>query len=124
VAAVTGRATETGHGAGAGATVNVPLPEGTHHDQWLAAFDEHIAPALRAHRPELILVSAGFDAHAADPLAGMELRTDTYAEIARRLDRLAGELCERRTAWALEGGYDLTALPDSVAATLHTLHQD
>jgi len=118
----TGRSGEIGHGAGAGATVNVPLAEGTDGAAWLAAFDEHVTPALRAHRPELILVSAGFDAHAADPLAGLELSTETYAEIAQRIDALAAELCDERSVWTLEGGYDLEALPASVARTLTTLN--
>jgi acetoin utilization deacetylase AcuC-like enzyme len=117
----TGRRGETGEGAGAGATVNGPLPPGTTGEEWLAAFDELIAPALRAHAPELIVVSAGYDGHRADPLANLQLATSTYAEVARRLATLAEETAGGRTVWVLEGGYDLDALAASVAATLRTL---
>ena len=116
-----GRAGERGEGRGAGATLNVPLPPGTDGDSWLRAFDEQVAPAVRAHAPELLLVSAGFDAHEADPLAQMALHTETYAAIAGRIDALAVELCGGRTVWALEGGYDLEALPASVATVVRTL---
>jgi acetoin utilization deacetylase AcuC-like enzyme len=117
----TGRRTETGEGAGAGATVNAPLPAGTTGEEWLAAFDEVVAPAVRAHAPELIVVSAGYDGHRADPLANLRLDTATYAEVARRLAGLAAETAGGRTVWVLEGGYDLGALSASVAATLRTL---
>jgi acetoin utilization deacetylase AcuC-like enzyme len=118
----TGRASETGEGAGAGATVNVPLPAATTGERWLAAFDQVVAPALRAHAPELIVVSAGYDGHRADPLANLQLDTATYAEVARRLAGIAAETAGGRTVWVLEGGYDLDALSASVAASLRTLH--
>jgi len=117
----TGRRSETGEGAGAGATVNTPLPPGTTGEDWLAAFDEVVAPALRAHAPELIVVSAGYDGHRADPLANLRLDTTTYAEVARRLAGIAAETAGGRMVWVLEGGYDLDALSASVAATLRTL---
>ena len=117
----TGRASETGAGAGAGTTRNVPLPPGTDGAAWLAAFEEHVVPALRAHAPELIVVSAGYDAHRDDPLAALHLDTSTYAEVARRLRDLAAETCEGRMLWLLEGGYDLEALSDSVAETMDVL---
>jgi acetoin utilization deacetylase AcuC-like enzyme len=117
----TGRRAETGEGAGAGATVNVPLPPATTGEEWLAAFDEVVAPALRAHAPELIVVSAGYDGHRADPLANLRLDTATYAEVARRLAAIAAETAGGRTIWVLEGGYDLDALSASVAASLRTL---
>jgi acetoin utilization deacetylase AcuC-like enzyme len=117
----TGRASETGEGAGAGTTVNVPLPAHTTADAWLGAFDSLIVPALRRHMPELVVVSAGYDAHRADPLAELELETATYAQVARRISHVAAELCGGRTVWVLEGGYDLDALAGSVTATLHAL---
>jgi acetoin utilization deacetylase AcuC-like enzyme len=117
----TGRASETGEGAGAGTTLNVPLAAHTTADTWLAAFDGIVAPALRAHRPELIVVSAGYDAHRADPLAEIDLDTAAYAEIARRIAGIADECAGGRTVWVLEGGYDLVALAASVTATLHAL---
>jgi acetoin utilization deacetylase AcuC-like enzyme len=120
----TGRAAETGVGRGAGATVNVPVPPRTTAAEWLAAFDERVLPALREHRPELIIVSAGYDAHRADPLAFVELETETYAAVAHRLGEVAGEYAGGRMVWLLEGGYDLHALADSVAATLTELATD
>ena len=118
----TGRASETGEGRGAGATVNVPLPPGTGAAAWLDAFEARVAPALRAHRPELIVVSAGYDAHRADPLASLALETKTYAEVAGRIATLASEHAGGRTVWLLEGGYDLDALSASVAATARVLN--
>jgi len=117
----TGASGETGSGAGVGTTVNVPLPPGTDGERWQHAFEARVVPALRAHQPDLIVVSAGYDAHAADPLAELQLSTDTYAQVAARLATLAGELCGGRTVWLLEGGYDLDALASSVGASLHAL---
>ena len=117
----TGRPGETGEGRGEGANLNVPLPPGTDGAGWMAAFEAHVEPALRAHQPDLIVVSAGFDGHAADPLAQLRLSTETYAEAASRLAALSGELCGGRTVWVLEGGYDLDALAASVGATLLAL---
>ena len=117
----TGPAGETGAGAGAGTTVNVPLPPGTDGSQWLDAFELRVAPALRAHRPDLLVVSAGYDAHAADPLAELRLSTETYTEVTARLAALAGELCDGRMVWVLEGGYDLDALAASVGASLEAM---
>jgi acetoin utilization deacetylase AcuC-like enzyme len=117
----TGRAAETGEGRGVGTTVNVPLPPGTDAAAWLEAFEQHVAPALRAHRPELVVISAGYDAHRADPLASLALETATYAEVARRIAAIAGEHAGGRTVWLLEGGYDLAALSASVVATARVL---
>jgi acetoin utilization deacetylase AcuC-like enzyme len=117
----TGMVSETGAGRGEGTTVNVPLPPGTDGASWLDAFESHVVPALRRHRPDLIVVSAGYDAHEADPLAELRLSTDTYARAAARLATLAGELCEGRMVWVLEGGYDLDALAASVGASLQAL---
>jgi acetoin utilization deacetylase AcuC-like enzyme len=117
----TGRRSETGEGAGAGATVNAPLPPGTTGEGWLDTFDQVVAPAVRAHAPDLVVVSAGYDGHRADPLAQLQLETSTYAEVARRITQIAGECAGGRTVWVLEGGYDLAALAASVGATLHAL---
>ncbi len=117
----TGLAGETGLGRGAGTTLNVPLPPGTDGERWLYAFESRVVPAVRAHAPELIIVSAGYDAHEADPLAELRLSTDTYAQVAGRLAEIAGEVCGGRMVWVLEGGYDLSALAASVGASLHAL---
>jgi len=112
----TGAASERGEGAGAGATVNVPLRAGTSQGEFLAAFRDAALPALRDFDPGLLLVSAGFDAHAADPLCQLGLRADAFAAMTRELRGIgAGPVM------VLEGGYDLTALRDSVAAVLAAL---
>jgi len=117
----TGRARETGSGQGAGTTVNCPLPPGSGPAAWLAAFEGQVLPAVLRFRPELIAVSAGYDAHVADPLADLRLTTDTYRTIAARITEVAAETARGRMLWALEGGYDLAALADSVTATLRVL---
>jgi acetoin utilization deacetylase AcuC-like enzyme len=120
----TGRVAERGEGAGVGATLNLPVPPGTGGAAWLELLDEMALPAVRAHRPEAILVSAGFDAHKDDPLADLRLTTDTYAAVADRVVQLAIDTGAAGTVWVLEGGYDLEALPDSVAATVGVLMAD
>jgi acetoin utilization deacetylase AcuC-like enzyme len=117
----TGTQGETGAGRGEGANVNVPLPPGTDGERWMDAFDARVTPAVAAHRPDVIIVSAGYDAHAADPLAELRLATETYAQVAARIAAMAGELCGGRTVWVLEGGYDLDALAASVGVTLQAL---
>jgi acetoin utilization deacetylase AcuC-like enzyme len=112
---------ENGEGAGAGTTVNLPLPRGCGREEYLRAYREVAAPLLRRFRPQLLFVSAGFDAHFADPLAQMLLDTRGYFEIASLLRSLAAELCEGRVVYALEGGYDHTALAWSVRACIDTL---
>jgi acetoin utilization deacetylase AcuC-like enzyme len=94
-------------------TVNVPLPGGSGDEDYLLALDELVAPAVRAFEPELLLVSAGFDAHVDDPLAGMRVTADGFRELARRSAALAP-----RFAAVLEGGYDPRTLPTLVAAAL------
>ncbi len=116
-----GLAAETGGQGAPGATVNCPLDPGSGDAEWLAAFDAAVAPAVRQHRPELLVVSAGYDAHAADPLAGLRLSTGAYHAIALRVAALAGELCGGRSLWVLEGGYDLPALAASVDNTVRAL---
>jgi acetoin utilization deacetylase AcuC-like enzyme len=117
----TGRAEETGAGLGLGYTLNVPLPPGCGDVAYGVLMREVVVPMLRRFAPELILVSAGFDAHWADPLAEMRLSTAGFVELTRTLVEVADELCGRRIAFCLEGGYDLTALATSVAATVTTL---
>jgi acetoin utilization deacetylase AcuC-like enzyme len=106
---------------GAGNVVNVPLPRGCGDSEYLRCYRELCAPLLRRFQPQLILVSAGFDAHFADLLAQMLVSTRGYYEIASLLRQLADELCAGRLLYTLEGGYDLTALPWSVRACVDTL---
>lgn len=116
-----GRAEEIGEGAGRGSTANVPLPPGCGDLAYRAAFDGVVEPLLRRFQPEIILASAGFDAHWADPLAEMRVSTSGFVEMARILARLADDLCEGRLALSLEGGYDLNALSTSVVAVVMAL---
>jgi acetoin utilization deacetylase AcuC-like enzyme len=102
-----------GPGDEAEGTVNVPLPAGAGDEHYLRAFEERVAPAVRAFEPELVLVSAGFDAHVDDPLAGMRVTADGFRELARRSAALGP-----RVAAVLEGGYDPRTLPALVAAAL------
>jgi acetoin utilization deacetylase AcuC-like enzyme len=115
---------ETGVGAGIGATLNMPLPAGCGDPEYLAAIDRVVAPKVRAHRPELMLVSIGYDAHWADPLAQMRLSIAGYVAIVERLVALADELCDGRIALMLEGGYSLEALGHGVVATARSLLGD
>ena len=94
-------------------TLNVPLPAGAGDDEYLRAFGELVEPAIRAFEAELVLVSAGFDAHVDDPLAGMRVTVDGFRELARRSAALAP-----RVAAVLEGGYDPRTLPSLVRAAL------
>ena len=112
----TGAAREIGHGAGEGYTANIALPAECGPETYGAAFRELVLPMLRAYAPELILVSAGFDAHQRDPLASMNLDHQTYSAMATSLIDLADELGHGRIGFVLEGGYDLYALSDSVRA--------
>ena len=120
----TGAASERGAGAGAGYTINAPLPPG--QDNWVYArvFDDRFLPAMRRFRPQLVLVSAGFDAHQDDPLGGMRLTEAGFAALARRMVELADEFCAGRLVAVLEGGYDPPALGRCVAAVLRVLDGD
>lgn len=117
----TGNWDETGAGAAQGNTINVPFPRGSGDDAYMTAMSEICVPALRRFRPDLVLVSAGFDAHFADPLAGQLVSVKGYFEMATALRELAYELCGGRIVYALEGGYDLTAISWSVHACIDTL---
>jgi len=106
----TGAAADIGTGPGEGYTVNIPLPAGSGDANYASVFDQIVWPAAERFRPELILVSAGFDAYWADPLAGMRLSLSGYSHLAGEVVRMAQRLCEGRVVFALEGGYDLDAL--------------
>jgi acetoin utilization deacetylase AcuC-like enzyme len=120
----TGHYQETGRGAGQGYTVNVPLPAGVGDAGYERVFAEILAPVARRYRPQLILASAGYDAHWADPLGGMLLSVTGYASMTRTLVALAEELCQGRLVLTLEGGYSLEALAASIAATFSALLGD
>ena len=107
-----------------GTVINVPLPAGTSDRTFLGAWEKKIGPSLDAFKPELLLVSAGFDAHEDDPLAGLEVTTDGYRELARMIKAWSIAHADGRSVWALEGGYNLQALGDSVVACLEVLGED
>jgi acetoin utilization deacetylase AcuC-like enzyme len=115
--------TGAAHETGVGNVVNVPLPDGCGGANFRAAWDAHVFPRLRALKPELLLISAGFDAHADDPLAGMELREEDFAWVTQKLCDVADEHCSGRVVSALEGGYDLEALGRSARAHVEVLKE-
>jgi acetoin utilization deacetylase AcuC-like enzyme len=114
----TGRLDDLGRGDGAGATVNFPLPAGATGDVYLAALDEVVTPLVERFAPTWVLISAGYDAHRADPLTGLGLSSGDFADLTGRIRAFAPS---GRTVAFLEGGYDLDALRDGVAATVTTL---
>ena len=117
----TGAASETGRGAGRGTTLNCPLPPGAGDDRFLGALTDELVPAAERYDPEFVLVSAGFDAHRADPLAQLEVSTAAYAEATRILQGLADRTAGGRLVSVLEGGYDLEALAESVVVHVEVL---
>ncbi|MEZ4770593.1 MAG: histone deacetylase [Caldilineales bacterium] len=117
----TGHWRDTGRGAGAGATINVPFPAGVGDTGYAQAFDDVLWPVARRFAPELILVSAGYDAHWNDPLASMQLTIPGYADLVARLLEMADDLCDGRIVFALEGGYHLEVLSHAVLNTVRQL---
>jgi len=116
----TGAASEVGSGVGKGYTANVPLRSGVGDDGYGRVFDEVLAPLTRRYRPRMIVVSAGYDAHMADPIGGMAVSVAGFYSMAEKVRRLAEEIeeCAGRVAAVLEGGYNVEALAASVVATI------
>jgi acetoin utilization deacetylase AcuC-like enzyme len=104
--------------------VNVPLPAGAGGPEFRAAWGDRILPALDRFEPELVIISAGFDAHAADPLAGLEVETEDFVWLTQEFLAIADQYAQGRVVSVLEGGYDLTALAESVATHVRTLMRD
>ncbi|KAJ1685884.1 hypothetical protein LUZ63_017274 [Rhynchospora breviuscula] len=117
----TGKIEQVGTGSGEGATLNLPLPGGAGDYTMRSVFDEIIAPSAQRFKPDIILVSAGYDAHALDPLASLQFTTGTYYMLASNIKQLAKELCGGRCVFFLEGGYNLQSLSNSVADTFRAL---
>jgi acetoin utilization deacetylase AcuC-like enzyme len=117
----TGAAGEIGVGAGVGATLNLPLPAGTDDDGYAAAIEDRLLPELRRFAPDVLLLSAGFDAWKRDPLGGMAVSEKGFARWGEWLRQLAAEVCGGRILAVLEGGYDLESLPRLVEAHLQGL---
>ena len=112
---------EFGRGKGMGWNMNIPLPPGVGDRGYERVFERIIEPAVEMFRPELILVSAGFDAHWRDPLAQMQLSIFGYAALCKRLIALAHRVCHGRAAFVLEGGYDIAVLGYSVENLLYAM---
>ena len=118
----TGAHDEVGRGEGRGYTVNLPLSVGADGATYAAAFERVILPIAEQYKPDLTLVSAGYDAHVRDPLGGMCLKADDYAWMTQSLLNTLGGRHRARVGFYLEGGYDRTGLADSITSTLDALH--
>jgi acetoin utilization deacetylase AcuC-like enzyme len=116
-----GAATETGEGKGIGFTINCPLPSGSGHLEILAAFRKLLLPRLEVFRPELILISAGFDSRIGDPLGQFRLTDADFSEMTGMLLDAAARHCEGRLVSVLEGGYNLAGLGLAVKAHVDAL---
>lgn len=117
----TGRGTERGKGAGEGFTINVPMEAGEGDDEYHAIFLKSLAPAADAFKPEFVMISAGFDAHKADPLASMGLTEAGYADLTDIVAGIAKRHAHGHILSSLEGGYNLNALAHSVDAHINAL---
>jgi acetoin utilization deacetylase AcuC-like enzyme len=117
----TGAAEEIGLGAGRGFTVNLPLEVGAVDEDYQTVFAAVVVPVLTQFKPDLVIVSAGFDAHERDPLGGMRLSTAAFAAMTMELRMVAEECCGGRIALIVEGGYDLHALAASLEAVAGVL---
>lgn len=117
----TGEIEEVGVGEGEGATVNVPLPAWCGDREYLHVFQQILSPIAYRFRPQIIMVSAGYDPHWADQISLMQLSTTGFAQMASTLKELASELCQGRLVFTLEGGYHTLALAHSIRATLEVL---
>jgi acetoin utilization deacetylase AcuC-like enzyme len=120
----TGHWRENGAGDGRGYTINVPLPPGVGDQGFAQIFDQLLTPLAERFRPGLILLSAGYDAHWSDPLAGLRLSLAGYRQMAQTIIRLAEELCQGRLVVVLEGGYHLEVLTCGVADLCRALLRD
>ena len=117
----TGALRETGTGAGEGATVNIPLPGYSGDAAAREAYEYVILPCVERFKPDVIIVSAGYDAHWRDPLAGLRWRDSTYFWLTAQLAQLAQRLCQGRIVFLLEGGYDLKGLASGACASFAAL---
>jgi len=109
---------------GVGNVVNVELPAGSGSAAFRRGYEDRIFPALAEFAPELVIISAGFDAHADDPLAQINLHADDYIWVTREIRRIAADCCGGRVVSSLEGGYDLAALAESAAAHVAALMEN
>ncbi|HEY45301.1 MAG: hypothetical protein AMJ88_04590 [Anaerolineae bacterium SM23_ 63] len=120
----TGSIHETGSGEGSGSVVNIPLPARAGDQAFNAITDQLIEPIAKRFQPDILLISAGFDAHWNDPLASLQLSTTGYNQLGTSLFLMAEELCEGKIVYFLEGGYDPDDLWDNVLAILYSLAKE
>jgi acetoin utilization deacetylase AcuC-like enzyme len=120
----TGAHDEIGTGRGQGFTVNLPLEAGAVDEDYRLIFDRVVLPVLSQYKPQLLLISAGFDAHERDPLGGMRVTAAGFGAMTRELRRVADACCAGRLVAITEGGYDLQALGDSMQAAVEALSAD
>jgi acetoin utilization deacetylase AcuC-like enzyme len=114
----TGAADETGRGAGLGSTLNMPLAIGTRDEEIERLYADAALPRVRRFAPDLILVSAGFDAHERDPLGQLRMTTPGFARLSKSLVEVADSVCEGRIVFVTEGGYDTRALAECLQAVI------
>jgi len=117
----TGGVTEVGKDAGEGFTLNVPLPVGMGDSELVQTFREIVSPVSREFAPDLVLVSAGFDAHESDPLGGMRVTHSGYAALASQIMQIAEDCCGGKVVFALEGGYNLAGLEKAMVSVLEVM---
>ena len=117
----TGAKGETGRGPGLGATLNCPLPPGSGDEPFLDSLRDGLVPAAERFKPDFVLISAGFDAHRADPLANLEVSTEAFGEATRIVADLAERFAAGRLVSVTEGGYDLVALAQSTLTHIEAL---
>jgi acetoin utilization deacetylase AcuC-like enzyme len=117
----TGHGNERGEGRGEGMIINVPLAARAGNDVFTRVYRERLVPAARRFKPEMILLSAGYDSHKDDPLGDLALDEAGYAALTDVLLELADELCKGRLVVCLEGGYNLQALGRSASATMRRM---
>lgn len=116
-----GAADETGSGDAKGTTVNYPLNLGVGDNEFIDIFDNSLSDKVLKYNPDLIIISAGFDAHVNDPIGGLRVTTEGYHNISKTITKIAGEVCDGKIISALEGGYNLKALSESVETHLKVL---
>jgi acetoin utilization deacetylase AcuC-like enzyme len=114
----TGAASEKGRGDGLGFTLNIPLEAGARDDEIEKKYSEQVIPTVRAFKPDLLMISAGFDAHELDPLGQLRMTTEGFGRLTKMLVDLADDVCDGRVVLVTEGGYDLKALEDSLHAVI------
>ena len=117
----TGSSDETGSGDGLGSNLNLPMRAYSEDSDYLNIIESKLVPTIQKYNPDLIIISAGFDAHEKDPLAQIELSTDCFGAMTQKLLEVARDVCQGRILSMLEGGYDYSALGDSVKVHIETL---